>query len=165
MWTDQIVFKFKKIIRVLILPVFKFRVLLWNLWTAMSSRCLTGSTIAHLWMSWDLRADKLRIQSKLIKQAWSQVKNSKDKQEVNFTCKHGFGSWFSISVVLGTKRTIPSLLVSRMHLFAWREMEAIKLSARPSKAHLCKEKKKISEHNSIRAGKFKWHCRKWKTRY
>lgn len=100
MWTDQIVF-FKKIIRVLILPVFKSRVLFWNLWTVMSSRCLTGPTIAHLWMSWDLTADKLRIQSKLIKQVWSQVKNSKDKQEVNCICKHGFGSWFCNSVVLG----------------------------------------------------------------
>lgn len=72
------------------LPVFKSRVLLRDLQTAMSSRSLAGSTTAHFWKSWDLTADELRIQSKLIKPVWSQVKNSKDKQEVNFSCKHVF---------------------------------------------------------------------------
>lgn len=138
MWTDQTVFKIRKIIRALILPVWKCRVLLWDLQTALSSRSLAGSAIAHLWKSWDLTADELRIQSKLIKPVWSQIKHSKEKQEVYFTCKHIFGSWFCISVVLGTKRTIPSLLASRMHLFAWKEMGAIKPSARLSKAHFCK---------------------------
>lgn len=167
MWTDQIVFKFRKIIRAPILPVFKPTVLLPDLQTATSSRSLAGSAIAHIWKSWDLTADESRMQSELIKPVWSQVKNSKDKEEVHFSCKHVFGSWFCTSVVLGTKGTIPSLLASGMHLFAGKGMGAVKPSARPSKAHFCKTGKKtrINKHNSVRAEKFKWRCRKWKTLY
>lgn len=72
MWTDQIIFKFRKIIRAPILPVFKPTVLLPDLQTAVSSRSLAGSAIAHIWKSWDLTADESRMQSKLIKPVWSQ---------------------------------------------------------------------------------------------
>jgi len=59
-----------------------------------------------------------------------------------------WGSWFCISVVLGAKRTIPSLLASRMQLFARKEMGAITDLAKHITVEL--EKKKWAPPHSIR---------------
>ena len=90
-----------------------------------------------------LTTGESRIQSKLIKPVWSQVKKSKGKEEelkvFRFTYKL-FGAVDFVSLVLGAKRTIPSLLTSRMQLLARKEMGTITDPAKHIIVELKKDK-------------------------